>query len=361
MTEHAEYLKRRYFGSLNGLRCLAIMAVLWYHGPGMRGGSILSRNPFTGVQLFFAISGFVIATRLIRERDSRGGIWLSKFYLRRSLRILPLYYTVLAVHVVLAWQVAAGSPRQVEFNAGMPAFLTFTSNWFVSAGTLFGFSWSIATQEQFYWSWPLVESYFKRYSTLAVVLGIAMTQALRFGLIPGFPDGSLPHRIIASVPLTIGLGILLAHLLHSPTGYRVAAAILGWRGASLAALSLLVWLISSGIPRIWIEVWIVVVVGACVVKEDHWLQRVLTSWPVQYVGVVSFGVYLFHGLVYDTLQELSVFEAHSVAQFGACLAVSVAVASASYHYYESWFLKREERLSPVVAQTVQYARAVLPQ
>ncbi len=87
------YLRRRHFGSLDGLRALCIGAVLWHHSPLMDPASpvqLLTRG-FTGVDMFFVLSGFLITTLLLREEQATGRISLSAFYWRRALRILPGY------------------------------------------------------------------------------------------------------------------------------------------------------------------------------------------------------------------------------------------------------------------------------
>ena len=93
---HAAFLARRNFRSLDGLRCLAIVTVVWHHAHGGYAALPATRHGFLGVDLFFVISGFLITTLLLRERARTGAISLKNFYARRTLRIFPLYYFVLA-------------------------------------------------------------------------------------------------------------------------------------------------------------------------------------------------------------------------------------------------------------------------
>jgi hypothetical protein len=96
MASYERVQKTRFFPSMDGLRCLSILAVLAFHCqipvPGY-----LGQAGFLGVRLFFVISGLLITTLLLRERDSNGVISLKSFYIRRTLRIFPLYYAVLAL------------------------------------------------------------------------------------------------------------------------------------------------------------------------------------------------------------------------------------------------------------------------
>jgi peptidoglycan/LPS O-acetylase OafA/YrhL len=86
------YRRRPEFLSLDGLRCLSILAVVWHHSLTAPASGRLLNLGFLGVDLFFVISGFLIVTLLLRERFLSGTISLEKFYLRRTLRIFPLYY-----------------------------------------------------------------------------------------------------------------------------------------------------------------------------------------------------------------------------------------------------------------------------
>ena len=117
-SQYATFQNTERFGSLDGLRCLSIVAVIWCHTGGAvwTGVPLLSRGHL-GVELFFAISGFLITTLLLRERRQSGRIALGNFYVRRTLRIFPLYYTVLLVYTLIVWLAGAqpGGPGAASF------------------------------------------------------------------------------------------------------------------------------------------------------------------------------------------------------------------------------------------------------
>jgi hypothetical protein len=159
MDRHRSFLDQRYFPLLDGLRCLAILGVVWYHAaaPSYASGP-LSRG-FEGVSLFFVISGFLITTLLLREQSETGDISLRSFYLRRTLRIFPVYYGVLAFYALLVFLQERHSTAGAQFWHNLPFFMTYTSDWFVNADSdrvIFLFSWSLATEEQFYLFWPWI-------------------------------------------------------------------------------------------------------------------------------------------------------------------------------------------------------------
>ncbi|WP_330474057.1 acyltransferase family protein [Terrabacter sp. C0L_2] len=162
---------------LDGLRALAIVGVLVYHlnASWLPGG-------FLGVDVFFVVSGFLITTLLLRERERTGRIALSQFWVRRARRLLPALVLCVVTSVLIAR--AVSSDLLVDVGRQMLGALTFSTNWVeITAGTsyfdqtapqLFMNFWSLAVEEQFYLLWPLV--------TLALLavpsrvrLGVAVT------------------------------------------------------------------------------------------------------------------------------------------------------------------------------------------
>lgn len=92
MSDYDAYRARRTFGSLDGFRCMSIVAVIWHHSRGDIGFGRLGLRGFLGVHVFFVLSGFPIVTLLLREHARNGQISLKAFYARRTLRIMPLYW-----------------------------------------------------------------------------------------------------------------------------------------------------------------------------------------------------------------------------------------------------------------------------
>src|ERR1700758_3162269 len=106
LPTHAQYLRTRYFGALDGLRCLSIVWVVGFHAK-LANTQLFRRGDY-GVGLFFVISGFLITTLLLREKASRGEISLKNFYARRTLRIFPLYYAAVILYTALVVGVEHG-------------------------------------------------------------------------------------------------------------------------------------------------------------------------------------------------------------------------------------------------------------
>ena len=344
------YRAVRYFASLDGLRAASIVAVIWHHTTTIAGPLPMSSRGFLGVDMFFVVSGFLIVTLLLRERDTRGDIALDRFYARRSLRIFPIYYTLLAVLAVFCFVRPEASLAQ-GFFAHLPWYLTYTSNWLPDA-TILAILWSLATEEQFYLVWPPIEKFVKRNgAVLVLAFFLGVNQMVNFGLLDselaaviGFTRADLDILQITFTPIC--LGVLLAHVLNSATGYAAVARWLGRRWSPLAAVALLLGAMNipgdvAGWPRLAIQLAMTLLLATCVVREDHALRPLLAWGPIRRLGVISYGLYLYHmfarhaGVALTDRLDL----AGPLDLFVATLLVSAIIAELSYRYFETPFLK----------------------
>jgi peptidoglycan/LPS O-acetylase OafA/YrhL len=346
MNEHERFLALRRFESLDGLRALAVIAVVWQHTAGKAfSGTPLATIGGEGVTLFFAISGFLITTLLLRERDRRGTIDLRAFYVRRTLRIFPIYYLTLLTYVVLVWAFERDSEAGKQFFSNLPYFFTYTSNWFVELEerTIFYFAWSLAAEEQFYLVWPpLLVWLATRKAGMAFIAVVAATLVAHQLALSAADDWQNAIKWMKRFPLAIVLGAGVALLLHGRTSFERLLPILGRRQspaffASLLAISL-IFPDASGV--LTHTACVLLVVSVCISKK-HVLHAMLTWRPLVYVGTISYGVYLLHmlssNLASRALETLGLEPTWAVL-FVATLAVSVVVAGLSFRYFESRFL-----------------------
>jgi peptidoglycan/LPS O-acetylase OafA/YrhL len=142
---HKEYLKTRRFRGLDGLRALAIAAVVWHHSEKALPITLASRG-FLGVDLFFVLSGFLICTLLLRERSKTGRISLADFWIRRILRLVPAYYCLLLALVIAYLVLKPGDPDTARLVEGLPAYALYYSNWAKPDAVNLGITWSLATE-----------------------------------------------------------------------------------------------------------------------------------------------------------------------------------------------------------------------
>lgn len=359
MPDHSRFLNTKYFGSLNGLRCLSILFVILFHYAsncrefGIMGFSLqeVSFRGYLGVNLFFVISGFLITTLLLREQQAYRSIAVRSFYIRRILRIFPLYYTVLLLFIFLFPFGESSLARKEEFVRNLPYFFTYTSNWFVTnESAIFVFAWSLATEEQFYLLWPHVLNFFSRCgAVLFVVAVIVLNQTALLGHIGPLPFLSETQnfyllRMISSISTSICLGALLAFGLHSKEVYE-RLAVLKHRSASVFIFLILLFCIymPEKLTPGWtfaVNFFMMLFVGSCVYQEKHDLARVLCSKVFYQIGMVSYGMYLFHILCFYFIRHTFLFLQwkHADLEFLISLVFTFAVAYISYHYYESRFL-----------------------
>lgn len=346
------YKAVRFFGSLDGLRALSILAVVWFHTLAFPRDSLLGQGN-RGVTLFFAISGFLIVTLILRAKQSREGFDLPQFWGRRALRILPLYYAVLLAYVALVAFFERDAAARAAFWGNLPAFATFTSNWFVNledARVIFYFAWSLAAEEQFYLVWPMIERWLRGWGPLVTAAALLLgTQALVLTLGPIVRE-SAGLRIATSVPAAIVLGVGLAHLLHRPETFRAVWRIAGRRGSALGALVL------AGLALAFAPAWgaagdlviagaLAAVVATCVVREDNDLARVLAWRPLAWIGTVSYGMYLLHMIAVNIVRRAAAaggWFSPWIDFVGGTL-LALGLATLSYLTFERYFLRLKDR------------------
>ena len=369
------YRATRFFNNLNGLRCVAILAVLWHHA----GGSDLLRaflaehgdapltvplalasRGYLGVDVFFVISGYLIVTLLLRERDRRGHIDLKKFYARRSLRIFPVYYAFIAGITALYLLTKPGSAEAGEVVSSLPTTLLYLSNVWLPAAGILHVTWSLATEEQFYILWAPAEKWLKGLG-LTLLLGgiIALSLVTHTGVFDGAIvsayDGYIPS-LFGTTLLPIALGVVLAHAMHHPRPFRWVARACAFPGApavyALAVLGLTAFWVHDlrGWSRPTLQLLMVGLVAALILrdqKRDSPVARVLQWAPLARIGIVSYGIYLFHlpitGFLSGPLSRLANGLMHDTLLFLAAVAATWGAAELSFRFFEQPILKLKKR------------------
>ena len=302
------------FSGLDGLRAIAVALVLVYHlFPGVLPGG------FLGVDVFFAISGFLITSLLLRELEAHGRIRLLAFWQRRARRLLPALALVLLVCTSLALLVQGD--LLVRIGSQLAGASLFVSNWvFIANGAdyfardtpeLFRNTWSLSIEEQFYILLPLLVIALWRLRSRVtravplVVLGIA-SAALMFEL---SVQGADPTRIyFGSDTHTFGLllGAAAATLLQRtgnavrrPNGLPIQILSIVAALAGFVTLGTLAWTLVEGSPASFQGGFQLATVAALVViiavtREGVWVGRALDVQPLRWIGERSYGIYLWH-------------------------------------------------------------------
>ena len=357
---HERYLATTPFSALDGLRAIAILAVVWHHtGPGID-ALPMTRRGFLGVDLFFTISGFLIVTLLLRERRRTAAISLGRFYARRALRIFPPYYAMLAFVGGVAALTHRGAPNPIGDD--LPFAAVYVSN-LVPMGSLLSITWSLSAEEQFYCIVPALEKYARRAWLLLLPLLYVVASLPPFGLCAALP---LPDFFRQTTFGPILLGVALAHVLDTRVGYARVARLLGNRFAAPAALVLVLVAANhpaldiAGWPRLAIQWSLLALVASCVVKEAQVLAPALRIAPLRRIGLVSYGIYLYHLIVAHVVDRVLTgagLSWHATRFVGTMLATWL-VAELSFRLFESRVLAYRRRFDapmnarPVAAEQV---------
>jgi peptidoglycan/LPS O-acetylase OafA/YrhL len=345
-TCFTNFKETRTFGSLDGLRCVSVLAVIWHHAS----GDMLSWLPsagrgFLGVDLFFVISGFLIVTLMLREKSATGLISLRNFYGRRTLRIFPVYYGLLVV-LSIYFLLSKNSNSAHSFFAELPYHASYTSN-FITASSLMAISWSLSAEEQFYLVWPPVEKFLGKLVMPTLGLMLVVNQLINFRVVDPwlhqfFGVGHDDLKILQATFTPICLGVALAHLLHNKRGFGVASKFLSLRSASVLCLLALLAIGNlpsediSGWQRLTLQLIMTALVASCVAREDHQLRPILTSAPLKRIGSISYGMYLYHVVALFFIQKLlsALNVTSSLALFLFCATATIAIAELSSRYFE---------------------------
>jgi len=353
-----------YFNALDGLRALSILMVLFHHVtkyPARDFLHTLQENGRYGVAFFFVISGFLICTLLLREEEKTGRIDLWKFYGRRALRLLPLYYAVLLLQAVLVFAFHQYTPENQQlFRDKLPAYLFYYSNWLATAtqGPFFQ-AWSLAVEEQFY----LVFGLLLFFTSRRLVIGAALAAWLiKFSVYSAFGNvdvGSTFWRVVFSYQEPILFGVLAAFVLNCRSYYEFFAHWLGrpWLPAGLGA-GTAAWMVvhplqtqSSWDAQLFYLLMTLILIGLVVRPAN----TVLGGRLMVHVGKISYGIYLLHMFVISAVKKLPGGTSPVLCFLVSAIAV-IAVASLFYRFFEHpiiAFYKR--KLSPLNSVSVAAA------
>jgi peptidoglycan/LPS O-acetylase OafA/YrhL len=331
-----------YRADIDGLRAVAVIAVLGFHAfpAALPGG-------FTGVDIFFVISGFLISSIILGEL--RGGSFtFTQFYARRVRRIFPALALVLAAALLFGW--SALSPfdydqlgAQVAAGAGFVSNLLLwqQSGYFDTNSALKPLLhlWSLGVEEQYYLLWPLLLFVLRRHGqrTGWLILGLGLASfVLNVTAIGRFPQAAFYLPATRFWELMLGSGIAYLHL-HSAPRREIP---IKWRNlTSLAGLALLVLALvlvrdGRGFPGWWA---LLPTLGAVLLIQSGphaWInERVLASRPLVYLGLISYPLYLWHWPILSFARILNGEVPPVSIRIGA-LALSVALAWATYEYIE---------------------------
>ncbi|MGD0796596.1 MAG: acyltransferase [Acidobacteriaceae bacterium] len=371
-----------HFPALDGLRAVAFLMVFTFHYLQIPWG-------WAGVDIFFVLSGFLITGILFDARDQPHRI--RDFYLRRTLRIFPLYYGVILLLVLLwpifhwewnwhwlAWPLYLGNflrgyrPFLVRSPLEMLADFQPLSRTFPSIQPYLGHFWSLCVEEQFYLVWPWVLFWLRdRRKLLALCLACValcpLARVVGSHMLPKFMlDQEVLYRWTPFRVDALLLGGALALVRRGPSPWRLL--LLARIGFATLTAAVLLWLALNPSARqgtltyvypAWKMTWglsFIDLFAACVVvmalEFGSITFRLLNLRPLRWLGRISYGAYVFHDLfnleILDFVQHRT--GHYRLPSTALALAITLLLAWASFRWFEAPFIRLKDRLTQAAPQ-----------
>lgn len=355
--------QRTHYPSLDGLRGLAILLVVFHHNFDFRNIFFFG---WLGVDLFFVLSGFLISDILLKSSENKN--FLSNFYMRRFLRIFPLYF--LAVFFCLFVVPVINQSVRIDYYINNQVWLwTFTQNWLFVFKSPYGSPlllhfWSLAVEEQFYLIWPIVILLVKKPKSLlwitAVLLFLVMVIRI---LLWKFQIADLAYDSLYTFTRIDGIcvGSMIALLLRVNPSFltRFTTLIV----LTLVGMNFIIYFLnlraSSRFPYLafvgytTFAILFGILVHKAISGKSKYINFIFGNRLLTFFGKISYGFYVYHWPVYLLLFPywFDVFN-HNVsltsiyAKIASSITVtiiSIIISTLSYYYFERYFLKLKRK------------------
>lgn len=374
MASNQHHSGKTYFDNLDGLRFFCFLSVFLFHSfhtdlPAIKESGVfqffkfsLFGNGFLGVNFFFVLSGFLITYLLIKEKKRNGRIHIVNFWIRRVLRIWPLYFAcVFYGFVIFPYTkiMAGGQPAE---TANIWYYLGFISNFdYINKGLPdspgLGVLWSVAIEEQFYLVWPVILSFFAvRKFWIPLVTILAGSLVFR-----AFNDVYKLHEMhTLSCIGDMALGGLGAWLILERTWFaEKMRTVPRWVIVTMYAAFAFVFLFRDEylLSGYWIRVFerllissimLFIILEQCYAKNSFYKMGNFKT--VSRLGLVTYGLYCLHFIIVSLVVGLSKKLGTNTSTWqvvlmepAVSLVITIIVSFISFRYFETPFLKLKER------------------
>lgn len=372
----SKFNNKIYFPNLNGIRFIAAFLVIIHHVEQIKdlfGLKSKWANPTInligplGVILFFVLSGFLITYLLLVEEKEMKVISVRSFYIRRILRIWPLYYLIIGLSFFLIPQISFLNPigwsdhiydnlffKLVLFVFFLPnmALVLFPPVAFASQ------TWSVGVEEQFYLIWPILIKKVKNKRILlyAIIFGYLFLKLIGFKIIQeflfwndymGYAKAFFDSFNIDC--MAIG-GLFAIYLFENDKKIKIFFS----KYTQIIVYTLLFVLLLKGIkiPYIHFEFYAFlfgIIILNLAANKSTVLK--LENNLFHYLGKISYGLYMYHPLaIVITLKTLAIFEIVNIGiQYISVILITIVIAGVSYRYFESYFIQKKLKFSKILS------------
>jgi peptidoglycan/LPS O-acetylase OafA/YrhL len=366
-----EFRAKKHYPALDGLRGLAVLLVLLYHfieSPvGTLTGKIAVRSStlfWTGVDLFFVLSGFLITGILL---DAKGCThYFRNFYVRRCFRIFPLYYAFLVFVFVFSYapvRAPEGLANYVRDLANLRSYLPwvflYATNMFTALRgfppiSAIGHFWSLAVEEQFYLAWPAVILFLPRVALMRLCMAIMFLAPLtRWGLWQFHAVPAAAYTFTLCRMDSLALGALIAVAARDNASFRRIQRLLrsGCFPAVVTIVGLSAFYRSFAFNCKWVAIVGVTaaallcghLIVAAITVEEGWLARWLELAFMRSLGKYSYAIYVLHPLVAYLLKDWAFGHLSGLTCVAFMvvlgLPISYLLGYLSWHLFEKHFLR----------------------
>jgi len=350
-------LKIFHLKGLNGLRAIAATIVLVGHTLQRSGIHILDAATSYGVTIFFALSGFLITLLLLKEKEETNKISVTNFYIRRVLRIWPLYFFFIFLTICLVYILSSQALPLYRLKNYFFIIPNYSVAYGVSIDQLFHY-WSLGVEEQFYLFWPLLVSVFAfRFLPFAIVftilfLSIKIIISSTYG---GFsPEYSLIYLTRFSCMAIGGIGAYL---------YKTNSKILNFvkmRIVIIIAWGLLIstWFNLFHLASV-IDHEIASMATFVIITDQISGSKILSleSKMLNFLGKISFGIYVYHPLIiylvifyFNPSAYGSGNILYGIISLVVVAGVTIFIAHLSYKYFENPFLRLKDKFAIIKSE-----------
>jgi len=365
---HTQTEKPLYLPGLNGIRAIAALAVVVSHttlslpddfhlkgaffGVNDTGGAKGYMLAAFGVTIFFALSGFLITYLLLLESDKQE-IDVKKFYVRRILRIWPLYYcylllsviTLLLFGIAFEWKTIL---LMTFFAANIPAILN------LATPLLYHF-WSIGVEEQFYLFWPWIIKKIKHNLVLWLIVFIVLQNAARFFLWHYYPFSKAAELSLENRFDGMMIGAVGAILYKQKNALFLKWVDNRWMQYLVFFILALITLNKFGINASVVDNFVVSCITVALIvgqinRKNRWIN--LDKPVLDFLGKISYGIYVYHPLVIFFFSKMYHFPAGNplyayILVFASVITGTILIACISYQYFERRFIKWKRSLEVI--------------